>query len=135
MIRVFRSGPDLSHNSREISKEAPDATDRRPRSIVLALVIGGAQSAPSATQAAQQRSPSTPTTSAASSPARKGPEAGVWVIAETTDLPTKFARIVVTDDRGRYVIPDLPKATLRRVGARLRPRRFAARQGGAGQAR
>src|ERR687888_237575 len=40
----------------------------------------------------------------------KGPEAGVWVIAETTDLPTKFARIVVTDDRGRYVIPDLPKA-------------------------
>jgi hypothetical protein len=27
-----------------------------------------------------------------------GPEAGVWVIAETTDLPTKFAKIVVTDD-------------------------------------
>src|SRR5438093_6740435 len=40
-----------------------------------------------------------------------GPEAGVWVIAETSDLPTKFVRIVVTDDRGRYVIPDLPKAT------------------------
>ena len=40
----------------------------------------------------------------------KGPEAGVWVIAETTDLPTKFAKIVVTDDRGRYLIPDLPKA-------------------------
>jgi hypothetical protein len=40
-----------------------------------------------------------------------GPEAGVWVIAETTDLPTKFAKIVVTDDRGRYLIPDLPKAT------------------------
>jgi hypothetical protein len=40
----------------------------------------------------------------------KGPEAGVWVIAETTDLPTKFARIVVTDERGRYLIPDLPKA-------------------------
>jgi hypothetical protein len=39
-----------------------------------------------------------------------GPEAGVWVIAETTDLPTKFAKIVVTDDRGRYAIPDLPKA-------------------------
>ncbi len=34
-----------------------------------------------------------------------GPEAGVWVIAETTDLPTKFAKMVVTDDRGRYVIP------------------------------
>src|SRR5213592_392138 len=39
-----------------------------------------------------------------------GPEAGVWVIAETTDLPTKFAKIVVTDDQGRYVIPDLPNA-------------------------
>ena len=40
-----------------------------------------------------------------------GPEAGVWVIAETHDLPTKFVRIVVTDDQGRYLIPDLPKAT------------------------
>ena len=40
----------------------------------------------------------------------KGPEAGVWVIALTNDLPTRFARIVVTDDRGRYLIPDLPKA-------------------------
>src|SRR5262245_13472836 len=39
-----------------------------------------------------------------------GPEAGVWVIAETTDLPTGFRKIVVTDDRGRYVVPDLPKA-------------------------
>ena len=39
-----------------------------------------------------------------------GPEAGVWVIAETNDLPTKFAKIVVTDAQGRYVIPDLPKA-------------------------
>ena len=37
-----------------------------------------------------------------------GPEAGVWVIAETTDLPTAFAKIVVTDDRGRYLVPDLP---------------------------
>jgi hypothetical protein len=40
-----------------------------------------------------------------------GPEAGVWVIAETTELPTKFAKIVVTDDQGRYVMPGLPKAT------------------------
>src|SRR5437762_8445597 len=39
-----------------------------------------------------------------------GAEAGVWVIAETTDLPTKFARMVVTDDQGRYVMPDLPQA-------------------------
>ena len=40
-----------------------------------------------------------------------GPEAGVWVIAETTDLPTNFNKIVVTDDQGRYLIPDLPEAT------------------------
>ncbi len=39
-----------------------------------------------------------------------GPEAGVWVIAETHDLPTKFVRIVVTNDQGRYLVPDLPKA-------------------------
>lgn len=41
----------------------------------------------------------------------KGPEAGVWVIAETTELPTRFARIVVTDDKGRYLIPDLPNVS------------------------
>ncbi|MEB3059492.1 carboxypeptidase-like regulatory domain-containing protein, partial [Parvimonas sp. D9] len=40
----------------------------------------------------------------------QGPEAGVWVIAETRDLPTRFARIVVTDNQGRFVIPDLPPA-------------------------
>src|SRR5258707_3711360 len=40
----------------------------------------------------------------------KGPEAGVWVIAETTDLPTKYAKVVVTDDKGRYLIPELTKA-------------------------
>jgi hypothetical protein len=40
-----------------------------------------------------------------------GPEAGVWVIAETDDLDTRFARIVVTDDEGRYLIPDLPSAS------------------------
>src|SRR5580698_3509542 len=39
-----------------------------------------------------------------------GPEAGVWVIAETTDLPTRYIKEVVTDDRGRYLIPDLPAA-------------------------
>src|ERR1700737_4994791 len=39
-----------------------------------------------------------------------GPEAGVWVIAETADLPTKFVKIVVTDDRGRYLLPQFPMA-------------------------
>ncbi len=41
----------------------------------------------------------------------KGPEAGVWVVAETKDLPTKYVKIVVTDDQGRYLLPDLPKGT------------------------
>lgn len=41
---------------------------------------------------------------------RNGPEAGVWVIAETSELDTRFARIVVTDDEGRFVVPDLPDA-------------------------
>jgi hypothetical protein len=40
----------------------------------------------------------------------KGAEAGVWVIAETNDLPTKFVKIVVTDDNGSYLVPQLPKA-------------------------
>jgi len=40
-----------------------------------------------------------------------GPESGVWVVAETSDLPTRFVRIVVTDDEGRFVIPDLPAAS------------------------
>jgi hypothetical protein len=40
----------------------------------------------------------------------RGAEAGVWVIAETRTLPTRFIRSVVTDDQGRYLVPDLPKA-------------------------
>ena len=40
----------------------------------------------------------------------KGPEAGVWVIAETKDLPTNFIKIVVTDDQGRFLLPELPTA-------------------------
>src|SRR6266700_3875267 len=40
----------------------------------------------------------------------RGVEAGVWVIAETKDLPTGYRKIVVTDDQGRYLIPQLPKA-------------------------
>ncbi len=39
-----------------------------------------------------------------------GPEAGAWVIAETDDFETRYAKIVVTDDEGRYVVPDLPEA-------------------------
>ncbi len=42
-----------------------------------------------------------------------GVEAGVWVIAETDDLDTRFRKIVVTDDEGRFVVPDLPEASYR----------------------
>ena len=40
-----------------------------------------------------------------------GPEAGVWVIAETDDLDTRFRKIVVTDDGGRFLVPELPAAS------------------------
>ena len=70
----------------------------------------GGCSAGSGAAHSRRQSRSTTTTSAAWSPAPNGPEAGVWVIAETTELPTNYAKIVVTDDQGRYVIPDLPTA-------------------------
>jgi hypothetical protein len=41
----------------------------------------------------------------------RGPEAGVWVVAETKETPTRLIKIVVTDDQGRYLVPELPKAT------------------------
>ena len=31
------------------------------------------------------------------------------MIAETTSLPTRYIKEVVTDDRGRYLLPELPK--------------------------
>ena len=56
----------------------------------------------------------------------QGPEAGVWVIAETKDLPTNFIKIVVTDDQGRFMVPELPVCDLQRLGSRIRPCRFDA---------
>src|SRR5262245_54631576 len=41
----------------------------------------------------------------------RGPEAGVFVIAETRDTPTRLIKSVVTDDRGRFLVPDLPAGT------------------------
>jgi hypothetical protein len=67
----------------------------------------GAAIAPAAAAAAPQ-APADAITGMVTGPS--GPEAGVWVIAETSDLKTRFAKIVVTDDRGRYLIPDLPQA-------------------------
>jgi hypothetical protein len=77
----------------------------------IAIVLGfGAPPMPSH---AQENSPATPTIGGSDLAGvvrgPNGPEAGVWVIAETTDLPTKFGKVVVTDDQGRYLIPDLPR--------------------------
>jgi len=79
--------------------------------IALALVACGE---PASNTAANIES-STPATQANNNisgmvTSSAGPEAGVWVIAETEDLGTRFARIVVTDDDGRFLVPDLPEA-------------------------
>ena len=61
-----------------------------------------------------------------------GPEAGVWVIAETNDLETRFRKIVVTDDAGRFLVPDLPPGGLRGLGARVWAGRLRQDDGPAG---
>ena len=86
------------------------------RGLLLAVLLGAAPAGAGCGMDAADRPQAPP----ASRPAGddiagvvtgpKGPEAGVWVIAETTDLPTRYAKIVVTDDRGRYLVPDLPAA-------------------------
>jgi len=84
------------------------------RSTAVALALAGAfaappaQAAPAAPAAAAVKIGATDLGGVVSGPS--GPEAGVWVIAETSDLPTKFTKMVVTDDQGRFVIPELPKA-------------------------
>ena len=40
-----------------------------------------------------------------------GPEAGVWVIAETSETGTKLRKIVVTNETGRFLLPELPDAS------------------------
>ena len=73
---------------------------------VLAVMLGCAESGPDGNTAVPIDADDIGGTVTSS----QGTEAGVWVVAETSDLPTKFIRIVVTDDHGRYVIPDLPDA-------------------------
>src|SRR6202011_1565147 len=75
--------------------------------LALASVLAGAPAQLSAQQAAPAIG-ATDLGGVVTGP--NGPEAGVWVIAETSDLPTRYAKIVVTDGQGRYVVPDLPKA-------------------------
>src|SRR3989442_14940757 len=85
-----------------------EGTKYRVRAALLAFALAGAVSSMVQTQGAPVAID--PDDIGGTVTSAKGPEAGVWVIAETTELPTKFARIVVTDDRGHYVLPDLPKA-------------------------
>ena len=54
-----------------------------------------------------------------------GPEAGVWVIAETKDLPTNFIKIVVTGDAGVFVAPSCRRRPIT-SGQRVRSRRLEA---------
>ena len=93
----------------------------RPRARLLTAAIALAvlaacsdQTAVSGTQPGQAASMTAATVSANVIRGRvtsaNGPEAGVWVIAETRDLPTRFAKIVVTDDDGNYLLPELPDA-------------------------
>src|ERR1700732_3673155 len=74
--------------------------------VILAATLGGVRAAQN--KGGTLHVGSTDIGGVVTSP--KGPEAGVWVIAETTELPTKFVKIVVTDDQGRYLVPDLPAA-------------------------
>jgi hypothetical protein len=90
-------------------------TARRPRTLALILCVAGALAAVSATintLGAQQPAAVAidPDDIGGVVSGPNGPEAGVWVIAETRDLPVRYIKSVVTDDQGRYVVPDLPKA-------------------------
>jgi hypothetical protein len=92
---------------------------RAGTALGVAMLAAGALGAAHAQQSAR------PTQGAVAAPAidaddiggvvtsRMGPEAGVWVVAETTGLGTRFAKMAATDDYGRFVIPDLPKASYR----------------------
>ena len=86
-------------------------------SLCIAMLTACSGEQPTADQSTASNAPENTTLPAIESnviegkvTSANGPEAGVWVIAETHDFATRFARIVVTDDQGRYVLPDLPEA-------------------------
>ena len=89
-------------------------TNRGIRILVLGAALGGLAGAASMRSlSAQQGQRPAPPQGYVTGVVVSGsaPEAGVWVIAETKDLPTPFTKIVVTDDRGRFMLPELPDAT------------------------
>jgi hypothetical protein len=83
------------------------------QAVAIALLVGVsivcAGSWPGVAQPAAATAPAPDTISGVVT-STKGPEAGVWVVAETKDFPTKLVKIVVTDDQGRYLLPQMPKA-------------------------
>src|SRR5258708_37520216 len=79
--------------------------------IAIAALLGISRPMHSARKPAAAAIPMNSTDIAGVVTSSTGPEAGVWVIAEASDLGTGYRKIVVTDDQGRYVVPDLPKAT------------------------
>lgn len=92
--------------------------------VAIAAFLAGATAPANAQQAAGAQQPASVPAVKTNVPVKardiggvvastNGPEAGVWVVAETSDLPTRFIRIVVTDDQGRYLLPDMPEANYR----------------------
>jgi hypothetical protein len=81
---------------------------RRLVSVALAALIAGLAAYSSRALQAQRAAPEAYITGVVRS--SQGPEAGVWVIAETRDLPTNLIKVVVTDDQGRFMLPELPNA-------------------------
>src|SRR5579871_1407001 len=86
-----------------------------PRAVIVGCALAGVALAvvaqPSVADAQPRRAAPPSDAIAGTVTGPNGPEAGVWVIAETIAFQTKLARIVVTDDRGRYLVPDLPRAS------------------------
>ncbi|MEP7354929.1 MAG: hypothetical protein ABI824_17005, partial [Acidobacteriota bacterium] len=82
-------------------KQAEKATKAAP---------AAAKAATKATAAAKSKYVSPPGYIGGVVTGEKGPEAGVWVIAETKDFNTGFIKIVVTNDQGQYMLPELSGA-------------------------
>ena len=99
------------HGVRDRSEYNMSSEKRRPQFFRTAVAIGllFCCAAPAAPARAERRLAADEIGGTVKS--AHGAEAGVWVIAETHDFQTRFAKIVVTDDAGRYLIPNLPKAT------------------------
>ena len=82
--------------------------------VGLAAMIAALASFPLSALQGQRSAPNAPPTNGFITGVVQGgagPEAGVWVIAETKGLPTNFIKIVVTDDQGRFTLPELPAAS------------------------